>query len=425
VAGKRTPGGGRRVLLWDAPNKDMCLSEVIGERASPGTRPDMGAVITWLVDRCGPDDVLEAAVFANVARGFEGAMAGWVASLRHLGWAVFVKPKQHRRDDVDLEMARHLDRRFNQGRLREVVLASHDAKAFAEPLARLARAGVGVAVLGFRERAGFAADHPDLDFVDLEDVPGAFARPLPRTNLFDLPSTGRWFAPFVEVRPAPSEPSDEVEEEPAAAVDAGPGPDAEAAPQRADVVHLVIAAMEAVIGDGSPGLLLQHAGELHKGSFPGFSLEDAGFQSHTDLLDELLGTGEVAVVRTEAGALLLRPTVIDLTDAAAEPAPAPGASPASEGPVDTTAAPSVPGRDPDPGTGTGTDADAADAPGGPAPGADAGGADAGGTGASRDDAGGNEVGDNGVGVSAGGGPDPGPNPIYRVFGYRPPGSGAA
>ena len=29
---------GRRLLVWDAPNMDMCLSEVIGERASAATR---------------------------------------------------------------------------------------------------------------------------------------------------------------------------------------------------------------------------------------------------------------------------------------------------------------------------------------------------------------------------------------------------
>jgi uncharacterized protein len=462
VAGKTNMGGGRRMLLWDAPNMDMCLSEVIGERATPATRPDMGAVVSWLRDRCEPGDVLEAAVFANVARGFEGAMAGWVASLRHLGWAVFVKPKQHRRDDVDIEMARHLERRFNQGRLGEVVLASHDAKAFAEPLARLARAGVSVVVLGFRERASFAAEHPDLIFIDVEDVPGAFARPLPRTNLFDLPSAGRWFAPFVDVQPAPAPgPGAGTATEPAPTGTAAPGA-AEDPPSRADVVHLVISEVETIAGTGAAGLLLQHAGELLRDHFPGFSLEDAGFRSHTDLLDELLATREVAVERTDAGALLLRPAVIDLSDppaqaeadvrpselpaagsggpgedvtlvgapssapTAAAPA-APGAGPPADPPVQPSAAVEPAAAEPsaadepvaaEPAAAERsmtrpsaeepeTDQPAADEPAAGGPAADE---------ASADE----PTVDDGVGV-ANGPADRGGNAIYRAFGYEPPG----
>src|SRR5947208_2213096 len=86
--------GGRRLLVWDAPNMDMCLSEVIGERATAATRPNLGAV------------------------------------------------------------------------------------------------------LGYREKDAFASRSAALAFVDVEDVPGAFERPLPRTNLFDLPPSGRWFEPF-------------------------------------------------------------------------------------------------------------------------------------------------------------------------------------------------------------------------------------
>jgi hypothetical protein len=364
---------------------------------------------------------------------------------------VFVKPKQHRRDDVDIEMARHLDRRFNQGRLREVVLASHDAKAFAEPLGRVARSGVSVAVLGFRERASFAAEHPDLVFVDVEDVPGAFARPLPRTNLFDLPSTGRWFAPFVEVQPAPAPgPEAGTAADPAPAGTAPPEA-VEGPPSRADVVHLVISEVEAIAETGAAGLLLQHAGELLRDHFPGFSLEDAGFRSHTDLLDELLATREVAVERTAAGALLLRPAVIDLSDppaqaeadvrpselpaagsggpgedvtlvgapssapTAAAPA-APGAGPPADPPVQPSAADEPVAAEPAAAersmTRPSAEEPAADEPaaGGPAAG-----------GPAADEASADEpTVDDGVGV-ANGPADRGGNAIYRAFGYEPPG----
>jgi hypothetical protein len=272
-------------------------------------------------------------------------------------------------------------------------VASHDAKAFAEPLARLARQGVHAVVLGFRERAGYAAGHPDLDFVDLEDVPGAFARPLPRTNLFDLPSAGRWFAPFVEVRPWGAPGADD-DAGPGQRTDAAPDADAGGAPEppgptpsRGDVVRLVIDEVGSAVASGAPGLPLQRAGELLRDRFPGFSLEDAGFRSHTDLVEELVATGELDVARTDAGGHLLRPAVIDLTEG---PAPAAEAPEAEVGPGHDAVEPA----DEPPGTDA-TEPPTAEA--GPAP---------------------PEAGEL---VH----PEDGPNPIYKMFGYRPPGTGAA
>src|SRR6478672_5372172 len=129
---------GRRLLVWDAPNMDMCLSEVIGERATSATRPNLGAVLAWLRGRAEPADVIEGCVFCNVPPGVEATMSAWVGNLRHAGLAVFAKPKRDRRDDVDADMLRHVDRRFGHGTLRHLVVASHDAKAFSGPLQRLA-----------------------------------------------------------------------------------------------------------------------------------------------------------------------------------------------------------------------------------------------------------------------------------------------
>lgn len=275
---------------------DMCLSEAIGERASVQTRPDMEAVIRWFASHGQTGDTIEACVFANVARGMETAMAGWVASLRHLGFAVFVKPKQHRRDDVDIEMLRHIERRAAQGSLLELVVASHDAKAFATPLTRLATNGLTTAVLGYRERDVFAAESDVIRFVDVEDVPDAFTRPLPRTNLFDLTVGGRWFSPFVEVEPTPPEPEIEV-------------------PDRATIVATVIDAVDGAAADGRHGLTLAEVGELVRTTWPGLHIDDAGFASVSELLDALLATASVVVERHGDGPRTLVPVVIDLVDA--------------------------------------------------------------------------------------------------------------
>lgn len=180
---------------------DMCLAEVIRHKATGETRPRMDRVAAWLAARCDPADRVEACVFANVGSGHEEPLARWVANLRDWGWSIFVKPKNRPRDDIDAEMIRYIERPFRQGSLVELIVASHDARAFASPLARYSQAGVHVIVLGYRERERVASSNPDIDFVDLEDLPGAFLAPLPRTNLFDLPPGGRWFAPFARILP--------------------------------------------------------------------------------------------------------------------------------------------------------------------------------------------------------------------------------
>ena len=56
--------------------------------------------------------------------------------------------------------------------------------------------GVPVTVLGFHEHASWAVINEEIDFVDLEDIPGVFREPLPRVNLDQLPEEGAWLQPF-------------------------------------------------------------------------------------------------------------------------------------------------------------------------------------------------------------------------------------
>jgi uncharacterized protein len=327
---------GRRLLIWDAPNMDMCLSEVIGERASAATRPNLGAVLDWLQDDARATDPLEPCVFCNVPPGFEAAMGPWVVSLRHTGFAVFVKPKRHRHDDVDAEMLRHIDRRFKQGALVDLVVASHDAKAFAEPLAAYAAAGVHVTVLGYREKDTFAAGHERLTFVDLEDVPGAFARPLPRTNLFGLPPSGRWFEPFPPGEPGEAGPGGDTTPRPRRSPSVGPtdpvggrsgaaGDEAAAPPpatseraetlstavgadpqvvEREDILALVEVEVTGARRGGRDGLTLRELGDLVRERFPGFALPDLGFASVGELVDALARRPPLLVVRQPGGHLV-------------------------------------------------------------------------------------------------------------------------
>jgi uncharacterized protein len=76
---------GRIVLAWDAPNIDMTLTQLLGHKPGPGDRPDMRAVLRWLVDQRAPDDDVEAAVFVNVAAQRPRGIQGWISFLQNIG----------------------------------------------------------------------------------------------------------------------------------------------------------------------------------------------------------------------------------------------------------------------------------------------------------------------------------------------------
>jgi uncharacterized protein len=118
-----------------------------------------------------------------------------VEALRNVGFAVFAKPKVDDDSDVDADMLNHIEVRHGEG-LAGVLVASADGQAFRQPLEDIARSGVAVQVLGFREHASWALASDTLDFVDLEDIPGVFREPLPRVGLDSLPEQGAWLQPF-------------------------------------------------------------------------------------------------------------------------------------------------------------------------------------------------------------------------------------
>ncbi len=187
------------LLVWDAPNIDMTLSNVIGARPSPASRPRFDAVARWLVDGAGDREV-EGSVFTNVPPGAATGMRGWIEALRSFGYAVFAKPKLHHDDDVDLAMLEHIDERARTHRLTRLVVASGDGRNFTGPLEAIARTGTEVVVLSFGEVAGYAMESDLLTFVDLEDVPGAFTTPLDRVRLDALPAQGAWLRPTRSMR---------------------------------------------------------------------------------------------------------------------------------------------------------------------------------------------------------------------------------
>ena len=197
----------RVLLVWDAPNLDMGLGSILGGRPTAAHRPRFDALGRWLLSRTadlsssyaasGRSVSLEpeATVFTNIAPGSADVVRPWVEALRNVGFAVFAKPKIDEDSDVDSDMLAHIALRHREG-LAGLIVASADGQAFKLPLEDIARTGVEVQVLGFREHASWALASDTLEFVDLEDIPGVFREPLPRIGLDSLPEQGAWLQPF-------------------------------------------------------------------------------------------------------------------------------------------------------------------------------------------------------------------------------------
>ena len=194
----------RRVLLiWDAPNMDMGLGGILGGRPTAAHRPRFDALGRWMLQRTAALGAAahaevepEATVFTNIAPGTADVVRPWVEALRNVGYAVFAKPKLTEDSDVDADMLNHLEVRRHSPGLAGVIVASADGQAFRDPLLEIAAEGVPVTVIGFREHASWALTTDELEFVDLEDIPGVFREPLPRISLDSLPDDGAWLTPF-------------------------------------------------------------------------------------------------------------------------------------------------------------------------------------------------------------------------------------
>lgn len=187
------------LLVWDAPNIDMTLSSILGSRPASSDRPRFDAIARWFLSEAADHEV-EGCVFTNVHPTSAVSLRGWIEALRSFGYSVFARPKVHPEDDVDDAMLQHIASRQGSHRLRRLVVASGDGRNFLGPLEELHRAGVRVVVLSFAEVAGYAQESPLIEFVDLEDVPGAFQVSLGRTRLTALPPDGGWFRPTRPMR---------------------------------------------------------------------------------------------------------------------------------------------------------------------------------------------------------------------------------
>jgi uncharacterized protein len=195
------------LLLWDSPNIDMVLGQLILRRKPTGReRPRIDALADWLRARAAAAEEqtderpkIEAAVFANVTERTFNGVVGWAEVVRQAGFRMFLKPKLRDDSDVDDDILALLAQRRAEGGLREAILMSHDGMAFVDAARSLVAEGIAVTALVFPEHAHQLCQVEGVEVFDLEDVPGLFETPLPRLTFSGLPADGRWLEPIGEI----------------------------------------------------------------------------------------------------------------------------------------------------------------------------------------------------------------------------------
>ncbi len=192
------------LCLWDAPNMDASLFSVTGADHHTVVRPQYDAFGKWLVGQGTPSTEtveggrpgspmdVEALLFLSVVSNRAAQVAPFVTAARQSGFTVFCRD----RDEGDIDdalvaaSAQRLAERDQPGTL-IVCSADQDlARVAADPAKA---AGWRVMVVAYRELCGWT-DEAGYEFLDPEEIPHLFPKPLNRFDLAHLP-TGGVFAP--------------------------------------------------------------------------------------------------------------------------------------------------------------------------------------------------------------------------------------
>ena len=186
-----------RLLLWDETDIAARLADVMVAKPSAEPAIDLGTLYRWLASRCTAEEAPQARLCAVVPPGEEESQSTRITAARQNGFGVVVKRGNPGIPaDFSASILATIERARQAGTLSEVLVASHDADRLGGRLEDLASSGIMVTVLGFREKARYAAASARLGFVDLEEIPGIWNVALPRTDLFDLPDEGRELPPL-------------------------------------------------------------------------------------------------------------------------------------------------------------------------------------------------------------------------------------
>ena len=161
----------RLLLVWDAPN--LCIRGGTAVLTHPKSEELLGVdrIGVWLRRRAAARGMTASAtVFMNVSPHKLDANFTFARAVMEAGFALHARPKQQRTDDVDQAMVEHLKGAMAAGDVGEVIVASHDRRAFAAVLGQAAHQGVAASVLGHCGRANWVDGVNGVSFIDLRFV---------------------------------------------------------------------------------------------------------------------------------------------------------------------------------------------------------------------------------------------------------------
>jgi uncharacterized protein len=185
-------------LVWDLPNMNSSLEEVVGSSAAKRTRFDFVTLAAFLVEASGPDLTPAGTVFLNAVKDQLPGLQRFVNMLRSCGFGVYARPKIDN-SDIDDNLVAHVE--ATSVGTAHLLIATHD-KALIERTVAALDPACKVTVLGFEELSSHASGSDRLEFVDLEDIDGMFTKPLARSLLSRLPEEGAYLRPLGSLKAA-------------------------------------------------------------------------------------------------------------------------------------------------------------------------------------------------------------------------------
>jgi len=185
-------------LVWDLPNMMATLGKIVGSSTAKKSRYEYASLAKYVVETAGEELTPAGTVFMNVPREQVSGLQRLAVMFRSCGFGVYARPKIAD-SDIDDNLVAHVE--TNASDTAHLLIATHD-KTLIERTAAVLDPSCRITVLGFEEQSSYAMSSDRMEFVDLEDIDGMFAKPLARALFTRLPDEGAYLRPLGSLKSA-------------------------------------------------------------------------------------------------------------------------------------------------------------------------------------------------------------------------------